>query len=140
MSHFFSHFYFETNSNLSCPIKKREKVDNTAAEAQAAEKSIEIAAQRSINKLIIVTDSQTLVNFDKNCFKWEKEGWEDKDLYALNQIKKRCSNIDVDFEYVEAHSRNKYNDEAHKLAKKGAILYAQQCAILYAEQFYTMKL
>lgn len=110
---------------MSSPIKNRGNVSNTAAEAQAAEKAIDIADRRSFKKLIIVTDSEMLVNFYENRVKWEKEGWKDKDLYALKHSIKTHSNMDIKFAYVRAHSGDKYNDEADRLAKNGAKEYAR---------------
>lgn len=79
---------FELKSNFSGPIEKREVVTNTAAEAQAATKAIEIAHRESIKKLIIVTDSTTILHFREHRDKWEKEGWKDKDLHHLDECLK----------------------------------------------------
>lgn len=113
------------NSNLSSPIKNRGNITNIAAEAQAAEKAIDIANKKSIKKLIIVTDSEMLVNFEVNRVKWEKEGWKDKDLEAVDQKIKEYSYMDIKFEHVRGHSGDPYNTEADRLAKNGARLFAQ---------------
>lgn len=110
---------------MSNPIKVRKEITNTAAEAQAAEKAIDIAGKKSIEKLIIVTDSQMLADFEKNRFKWEQKEWKNADLEAVDQKMTEYSDMDIKFKHVRGHDTDQYNKEADRLARAGARLFAQ---------------
>merc|ERR1719319_809961 len=114
--------------NVGRPVV-RAKQTNNAAEIQAASVAIATAVDNGIDKLLINTDSQFLINCVTQWMEgWKKNGWMTKskqpvknreDLEELDQAI-NSGRIQVKWNHVKGHSGIEGNEEADKLAVKGA--------------------
>jgi len=114
--------------NVGRPVV-RAKQTNNAAEIQAASVAISTAVDNGIAKLLINTDSQFLINCVTQWMDgWKKNGWMTKskqpvknrdDLEELDQAI-NSGRIQVKWNHVKGHSGIEGNEEADKLAVKGA--------------------
>lgn len=103
---------------------------NNRAEIQAATKAIQIAITNGIKKLTVNTDSHYLIKAMNQWIQtWEQNGWRDyngqcvkneHDFRKLNKILNDNSWMDVEWCYVPAHEGHKGNEQADRLAKRGA--------------------
>ena len=87
---------------------------NVAGEIEAAKIAMNYCIDNNINNLILYFDYEGIEKWCLGLWKTNKEG--------TTKYKKFYDNIkdklNVEFVKVKAHSGNKYNDEADKLAKK----------------------
>lgn len=116
--------------NISAPVKG--PATNNRGEIQAATRAIYAADNVGITDLRIMTDSKFLLqSVDKWMYVWRRRNWTRSDGQPLkNAIDFRAldrairkSQVNIEFEYVEAHSGDEGNDEADALAKAGAHKY-----------------
>lgn len=118
------------NSNHSGPVKGR--ATNNAAEIQAATWAINEAIDLGIEQLRLFSDSKFLVNAGNFWLHyWKENGWcrsngmplaNKRDFIYLDRAM-WYSNMDIDFQHIEGHSEDPYNDLADELAKNGAEIY-----------------
>lgn len=96
---------------------------------KALEECLKIPEIKNIVRIIIHTDSMYIVNYYQTALNiWSKNGWLlfDGGPVLNADLWKRLINIAkkvpkrIDFQYVEGHSTNKYNNEVDKLAKKSS--------------------
>ncbi|XP_030560300.1 ribonuclease H1 [Drosophila novamexicana] len=126
--------YFGDNHQLNAAKPVLGRVTNNVGEIQAAIYAIKTALDLGIKKLSINTDSQFLINsITKWVPGWKKRGWrlpnmepvknvvDFKELDELLQSKE----INVNWNYVEAHKGIKGNEMADKLARQGSQLYKE---------------
>jgi len=114
--------------NLSKPVVGDRHTNNTA-EIQAAHFAIGQAQGAGIDKLIINTDSQFLINcVTKWMPGWKRNGWRTtskqpvknkEDLEALDEALANKS-IEIKWNHVRGHSGIYGNEQADKLAVAGA--------------------
>jgi len=114
--------------NVSRPVV-RSKQTNNAAEIQAASVAIQQAVDNGVNKLVINTDSQFLIKCVTEWMSnWKKNGWMTKskqpvknreDLEELDEAM-NSGKIQVKWNHVKGHAGIEGNEEADKLAVKGA--------------------
>lgn len=116
--------------NSSEPVQG--KPTNNSGEIQAAIKAIETAQMHQIQKLRIFTDSQFLIN--AACFwikNWKRKDWKlstgksvvnKVDFMKLDKLIED-GNMIIEWRYIPAHKGHHGNEEADKLAKKGAQQY-----------------
>lgn len=114
--------------NISQPIMKSHQTNN-GAEIQAASVAIKLAATNGIDKLLIKTDSQYVIDCVTMWMpKWKKNGWMTKakqpvknrqDLQDLDEAI-NLTKIQVKWRHVKSHDGIEGNEEADKLAVKGA--------------------
>jgi len=114
--------------NIAQPVSGDKHTNNTA-EIQAACLSISQAMGAGIRKLEVNTDSQFLINCVTNWMaKWKKNGWktgsgqEVKNKEDLLEIDKllQGGRVEVKWNHVKGHSNVRGNNEADRLAVKGA--------------------
>merc|ERR1719427_708509 len=106
-----------------------DRQTNNVAEIQAATMSISQAMGAGITKLQVNTDSQFLINCVTQWMKrWKSNGWKTatghdvknkEDLVELDNLLKKGT-ITVKWNHVKGHSDIKGNNEADRLAVKGA--------------------
>lgn len=90
---------------------------NVSGEIIAAQKAMEYALENNIDKLDIYYDYEGIEKWCTGVWKANKEGTKlYRDFY--NSISKK---LKVDFIKVKAHSGDKYNEEADKLAKEALV-------------------
>lgn len=89
---------------------------NVAGEIKAAQRAMEFAKEKGANKIIIYYDYEGIEKWCTRAWEAKKEGTQ---LYvkAYQEISK---SIKIEFVKVQAHTGDKYNEEADRLAK-GAI-------------------
>lgn len=87
---------------------------NVAGEIEGAKKAMSFCLDNDIKKLDIYYDYQGIESWALGHWKTNKEGTTNYKAY-YDSIKNRVS---VTFNKVKAHSNNKYNDLADKLAKE----------------------
>merc|ERR1719186_1516865 len=114
--------------NVARPVV-RSKQTNNAAEIQAASVAIQQAVDNGVNKLVINTDSQFLIKCVTEWMSnWKKNGWMTKskqpvktreDLEELDEAM-NSGKIQVKWNHVKGHAGIEGNEEADKLAVKGA--------------------
>ena len=87
---------------------------NVAGEIKGAMKAMELCLERGVGKLYLHYDYIGIENWAKENWKANKKGTQNyRDFYK--SIKDR---LEVEFIKVKAHSGDKYNEEADRLAKK----------------------
>uniref|UniRef100_A0A915HHT0 Ribonuclease H1 n=1 Tax=Romanomermis culicivorax TaxID=13658 RepID=A0A915HHT0_ROMCU len=113
-------------NNLSEPVKGRKT--NNCAEIEACCRALEQAKTLGISRLEIRTDSQFVINcMTKWLDGWKMNGWmtkaneEVKNIVELKRLDECRENILVKWTYVAGHVGIAGNEEADKLAKKGAV-------------------
>lgn len=116
---------------MAAPVEGR--ATNNAGEIQGATRAIRDCGDSGIPRLCINTDSDFLrVSVEKRMFFWRQNGFRkvngeplanQDDFIELSNAMDENSNMDIQFHHVPAHSGNKYNDEADRLAKIGASYY-----------------
>jgi len=90
---------------------------NVSGEIKAAQKAMEYALENNIDKLAIYHDYEGIEKWCSGVWKANKEGTKSyRDFY--NSISNK---IKVEFIKVKAHSGDKYNEEADKLAKEALL-------------------
>ncbi|ORX84677.1 hypothetical protein BCR32DRAFT_325832 [Anaeromyces robustus] len=90
------------------------KMRNVAGEIEGSKKAMNFCIKNHIPEVDIYYDYAGIENWARGIWKTNKKGTiEYKEFY--NQVKK---NLKINFMKVKAHSNNKYNDIADKLAKK----------------------
>lgn len=117
--------------NYSGPVRGR--ATNNTGEIQAATWAINEAPDLGIDELRIYTDSKFLIDSATDwIYRWKRNDW-----YRMNgeRLANRRDfielyramnyNMNIDFEYVPAHSGDPYNDLADQYAKYGASEYAR---------------
>jgi len=108
-----------------------DRQTNNVAEIQAATMAISQAMGAGISRLQVHTDSQFLINCVTQWMKkWKTNGWKTatgqdvknkEDLVELDKLL-MPGRINVKWNHVKGHSDNKGNNEADRLAVKGANL------------------
>ncbi|GFN94537.1 ribonuclease h1 [Plakobranchus ocellatus] len=100
---------------------------NHRAEIYAAVRAIQIAKKRGVDKLILHTDSQYLINgITKWMSGWKKREWKTsagepvKNKEDFEALDKETADISIKWVYSKSKSGIEACDEADKLAKKGA--------------------
>jgi len=116
--------------NVSRPVA-RSKQTNNAAEIQAASIAIKQAVDNGISRFLINTDSQFLINCVTQWMSnWKRNGWMTKskqpvknreDLEELDDAM-NSGKIQVKWNHVKGHAGIEGNEEADKLAVKGAYM------------------
>eukprot|EP00092_Neocalanus_flemingeri_P023636 GFUD01025637.1.p1 GENE.GFUD01025637.1~~GFUD01025637.1.p1 ORF type:complete len:264 (+),score=94.85 GFUD01025637.1:60-851(+) len=106
-----------------------ERQTNNVAEIQAATLSISQAMGAGITRLQVNTDSQFLINCVTQWMdNWKKKGWRTAtgqevknkdDLIPLDKLLQQRK-VQVKWVHVKGHSDNKGNNEADRLAVRGA--------------------
>lgn len=114
--------------NKSRPVKGARHTNNVA-EIQAATKALRVARNKGIRRLVMMTDSQFLMNcIGKWASVWRKNGWRTNDgkpvinkpeIEEYLNVQSRCG-VEVRMMYVPGHKGNRGNEEADRLAKEGA--------------------
>jgi ribonuclease H-related protein len=90
---------------------------NVSGEIKAAQKAMEYAIENNIDKLAIYHDYEGIEKWCTGVWKANKEGTKlYRDFY--NSISKK---LNIEFVKVKAHSGDKYNEEADKLAKEALL-------------------
>lgn len=105
---------------------------NNRAEIQAAQRAVEQAASDGIERLCIYTDSQFLINaMTRWIFEWKKYNFQlnnggrvknERDFRALDAAIQK-SGMEIDWNLVPAHSGITGNEQADRLARRGAQRY-----------------
>jgi len=103
---------------------------NNVGEIQAATVALHQAVNAKVDKLIIYTDSQFVINcVTKWMAGWKRNGWmtaskqpvkNREDLEDLDKVLQENKGLKVRWEYVKGHAGIKGNDEADRLAVAGA--------------------
>ena len=108
------------------------KPTNNAAEIQAIIETVKIARSRQMDKILIHTDSQFVINCVQSWMpKWKKNGWKTsnqepvKNKIELEVLDKELSGakaqkIAVKFQHVRGHQGIYGNEKADELARQGA--------------------
>jgi len=122
--------FWGINHKDNVSLKLHGKATNNRAEINAAIIAIKIAKIRNIHNLIIYTDSMFLINCATKWINgWKKNNWKTSskkdvinkdDLLILDNV---SQDIKIKYIHVKAHSGVFENEEADKLAKKGALLF-----------------
>ena len=89
---------------------------NVLGELKGAMKAMDLALANNLSEITICYDY-------KGVELWATGGWKaSKDLtkYYRNTMQNRMKHVKVNFVKIEAHSGDKWNDEADRLAKMGA--------------------
>lgn len=90
---------------------------NVSGEIKAAQKAMEYAIENNIDKLAIYHDYEGIEKWCTGVWKANKEGTKlYRDFY--NSISEK---LNIEFVKVKAHSGDKYNEEADKLAKEALL-------------------
>lgn len=115
--------------NVSAPLEGSRQTSNRA-EIQAANKAIQIARNSGIKKLTINTDSKYLIKAKNQWMpKWKENGWKNAngepvknkpDFLDLDKSLSKNKGMNVKWSYVPAHKGHKGNEQADRLARKGA--------------------
>ncbi|XP_064547728.1 ribonuclease H1 [Drosophila montana] len=126
--------YFGDNHQLNAAKPVLGRVTNNVGEIQAAIYAIKTALDLGITKLSINTDSQFLINsITKWVPGWKKRGWRLPsmepvknvvDFKELDELLQK-NEVQVNWNYVEAHKGIKGNEMADKLARQGSQLYKE---------------
>ncbi|XP_068145497.1 ribonuclease H1 [Drosophila tropicalis] len=126
--------FFGDNHKLNAGKPVLGRVTNNVGEIQAAIYAIKIAKDLGIEKLCICTDSQFLINSITLWVKgWKRRGWRlansqpvknVADFKELDELLE-AGDIQVRWQYVEAHKGIQGNEMADKLARQGSALYRQ---------------
>lgn len=110
----------------SC-LELRNVVSSDRAELIAALYAVNQAEAEGIESLVIRTDSLYLVSsLNIWIHKWKVNNWKlknnktPKNLDILLDLDIKREKSKIDFEWVSGHSGHEGNEEAHKLAQKGA--------------------
>ncbi|XP_030387289.1 ribonuclease H1 [Scaptodrosophila lebanonensis] len=124
--------YFGEKHELNAAKPVLGRVTNNVGEIQAAIYAIKTARDLGIHKLCISTDSQFLINSITLWVKgWKRHNWRLKnnepvkniaDFKELDELLQK-GDIQVKWNYVEAHKGIKGNEIADKLARQGSELY-----------------
>ncbi|KRG03945.1 ribonuclease H1 [Drosophila mojavensis] len=126
--------YFGDNHPLNAAKPVLGRVTNNVGEIQAAIYAIKTALDLGIKKLSISTDSQFLINsITKWVPGWKRRGWclpnmtPVKNVADFKELDELLQNedIQVKWNYVEAHNGIKGNEMADKLARQGSQLYKE---------------
>ncbi|KAK0425380.1 hypothetical protein QR680_009169 [Steinernema hermaphroditum] len=103
---------------------------NNRAELQAVVKALEQGRDKGLDRLIVRTDSNLLIQSMEKWIKgWKKKGWvtangqpvKNRDL--LEKVDNLMSEVDVKFEHVRGHAGIHGNEMADRLAVAGAEKY-----------------
>lgn len=103
------------------------RVTNIVAEILAVIKACQICLEQDLCKAKILTDSQYLIDcITEHIQKWKTNGWKNaKGKPVVNQelfqkLDQLLTNLDIQFEHVRGHRGNHGNEQADRLAKRGA--------------------
>jgi len=112
--------------NLSKDKQKEKNNDptyssmrNVAGELEAAKTAIKYCVDNNVPELDLHYDYTGIKNWATGDWKTNKPGTIQYKQY-YDDVKDK---VKVNFEYVKAHSNNKYNDEADRLAKSAVGIY-----------------
>lgn len=97
-----------------------DNLHNVSGELKAAMKAMEYCVNKGIKRLTIYYDFNGIEKFCARNHKASKDYIKSYKKY----VKKVSKKIDVSFKKVKAHSGDKYNEIADKLAKHALMLYA----------------
>ncbi|XP_055716327.1 ribonuclease H1-like [Phlebotomus papatasi] len=122
--------FFGDNHQWNVWEKASGAPTNTIAEIQAARRAIEIAKRNGVRKLRIYCDSLQVIEAVKLWIpNWKMNGWRTTDGHEVIN-KKDYMDLDqaldgtiaVELKHVAAHSGDYGNNQADRLARKGAEL------------------
>ncbi|KAH8372665.1 hypothetical protein KR009_002384 [Drosophila setifemur] len=126
--------YFGTDHKLNAAKPVQGRVTNNVGEIQAAIHAIKTAQDLGIQKLCICTDSQFLINsITLWVAGWKRRDWKLKnnqpvknvvDFKELDELLQK-KDVQVKWNYVEAHKGIQGNEMADKLARQGSALYKE---------------
>ena len=91
------------------------KMENVAGEILAAQKAVDIALDEGFSKITICHDYTGIAGWVNG---WKRNN-EHTEAYK-EIMSEKSAYIDILFQKIDAHSGDKYNEMADKLAKKGA--------------------
>lgn len=106
---------------------------NNRAELMALILGLTYLVETGIKKAYVLLDSQyALLGYMERMEKWAKRGWSGRDgepipnvdlWKSLLELKSTLAKVEitVGMEWVEAHAKNRGNEDADKLARKGSI-------------------
>ncbi|XP_023171478.1 ribonuclease H1 [Drosophila hydei] len=126
--------YFGDNHQLNAAKPVLGRVTNNVGEIQAAIYAIKTALDLGIKKLSINTDSQFLINsITKWVPGWKRRGWKLPNMQPVKNVADfkeldellQSDQVQVKWNYVEAHKGIKGNEMADKLARQGSQLYRE---------------
>ncbi|ORX46871.1 hypothetical protein BCR36DRAFT_413821 [Piromyces finnis] len=124
------HFYKKFND------PEMRKMRNVAGEIEGAKRAMSYCIENKIPEIDIYYDYIGIENWATNIWKATKPGTiQYKNYY--NQIKK---NLKVNFIKVKAHSDNKYNDLADRLAKKALNIRSDSSINIPKQNLYNNRL
>ena len=103
----------EYQFNQKFDDEKLREMRNVAGEIEGAKKAMSFCLENNIEKLDIYYDYQGIESWATGVWKTNKDGTSNYKKY-YDDIKDK---VKVTFNKVKAHSNNKYNDIADKLAK-----------------------
>lgn len=89
---------------------------NVFGEIVGACRAVELAYMYNIGKIVLAYDYEGIE-------KWANGAWKRKNEYTktyYEYMQKAQKGMQIEFRKIKAHSGNKLNDRADKLAKKGA--------------------
>ncbi|NP_001244787.1 ribonuclease H1 isoform X1 [Macaca nemestrina] len=119
--------YWGPGHPLNVGIRLPGRQTNQRAEIHAACKAIEQAKAQNISKLVLYTDSMFTINGITNWVQsWKENGWKTsagkevinkEDFVALERL---TQGMDIQWMHVPGHSGFIGNEEADRLARKGA--------------------
>lgn len=119
--------YWDQNSPFNVSERLSGKQTNNRAEIHAAKVAVQQAKRMGINRLIVHTDSEFLINgITKWIKKWKKNGWKlvnggevinREDFEALDAA---VQDISVKWVHVRGHTGIEGNELADQLANEGA--------------------
>lgn len=111
---------------------------NNVAEIEAATKAIKVAKSCGVRKLQINTDSQFLIRcITEWAPKWRQNNWklssggDVKNKIQLQSLHSVYDDIDVKWNYVQAHKGIEGNEHADTLAKMGASKFQRKENVRY---------
>ncbi|KAI1299247.1 Ribonuclease H1 [Halotydeus destructor] len=121
--------YCEEDGQLSFSLPlKHGRQTNNRAEIYAAIEAIKRASNYGYNEVIVISDSKFLIKAMYSWIpKWKNNGWVASDGRPVRnrrdfeELLEAMEDIDVEFEYVPAHSDIEGNVIADKFAVKGAV-------------------
>lgn len=126
------------NPELSCS-GIIENGTNQKAEIEAVVQACEVATQRGLKRVLIVTDSKYVTSAcEKWIDTWEENGWLDhrnkvvKNEEAFKRLSKAKKNLDMKIVHVKGHSGDKYNELADRMAKEALLKHLSVCATIYS--------
>lgn len=115
--------------NVSAPVSGSSATNNNA-EIQAAWHAIELASAAGFERVLVHTDSQFVISCaDRWLPRWLVNGWRltsgapVKNRAQLERLHRAMQDVHVKWNHVPGHCGIEGNEEADKLACRGALMY-----------------